>query len=502
MPVVTPAFWHLCSPELVLVCFGTLFLILSAIPGGKNLRLGTGVLALAGFAVALILTFQTLAALEPGMKVPVLVGLSGSVGLVVDGFSQVFKVIFLLGGLLTVLVSFKHLDLEKAWTGEYFTFLTFAVFGMMVMASGVDLLTLWVGLETMALSVYVLAAYLRREEHSVEGATKYFLLGAFSSGLYLYGASLIYGATGTVHLTVLKAAIESRLKGGGLGAVGFFPLAAGLVVLSVALLFKAALVPFHWWTPDAYEGAPTPIAGFMSVAPKAAAFAMALRIFVEGFMPLSPAWTDLLSLVAILTMIWGNVAAMLQENVKRLLAYSSIAHAGYILVGLVAAGKTGSNAGIAAVAFYLLVYAFMNIGAFSLVLYLQREGSAGDKLDDFDGLIRRSPVMAVLMIFFLLSLGGIPPMAGFLGKLMIFYSAVEAKLYLLAVVLAVTSVVSLYYYYRIVLRMFLKEEERPASEAGRPLGFALGLCGLAVLAIGLYGQPFLNWAAQAVLLRP
>jgi NADH-quinone oxidoreductase subunit N len=501
MPTLSPAFWHLCSPELVLVCFGTLFLILSAIPGGRSLRLGIGVLSLAGFLVALVLTFQTLGVLGPGMRVNVLVGLNGSVSLVVDGFSQVFKVIFLLGGLLTVLVSFKHLDLEKAWTGEYFTFLTFAVFGMMVMASGVDLLTLWVGLETMALSVYVLAAYLRREEHSVEGATKYFLLGAFSSGLYLYGASLIYGATGTVHLTALKTTIEGRLKGGGLEAVGF-PLAAGLVVLSVALLFKAALVPFHWWTPDAYEGAPTPIAGFMSVAPKAAAFAMALRIFVEGFMPLSPAWTDLLSLVAILTMIWGNVAAMLQENVKRMLAYSSIAHAGYILVGLVAAGKTGSNAGIAAVAFYLLVYAFMNIGAFSLVLYLQREGSAGDRLDDFDGLIRRSPAMAVLMIFFLLSLGGIPPMAGFLGKLMIFYSAVEAKLYLLAVVLAVTSVVSLYYYYRIVLRMFLKEEERPASEAGRPLGLALGLCGLAVLAIGLYGQPFLSWAAQAVLLKP
>jgi NADH-quinone oxidoreductase subunit N len=229
---------------------------------------------------------------------------------------------------------------------------------------------------------------------------------------------------------------------------------------------------------------------------------MALRVFVEGFMPVSPAWTDLLSLVAVLTMVWGNVAAMLQENVKRMLAYSSIAHAGYALVGLVAAGKTGTNDGIAAVAFYLLVYAFMNVGAFSLVLYLQREGSAGDRLDDFDGLIRRSPAMAVLMIFFLLSLGGIPPMAGFMGKLMIFYSAVDARLYLLAVVLAVTSVISLYYYYRIVLRMFLKEEDRPATQAGKPLGAALALCGLAVLAMGLYGQPFLRWAAQAVLLRP
>ena len=503
MPVLHPDFWRLLSPEWVLVCFGTIFLILSALPGGRSLRVGTGALAILGGLVALVLCFQTLAALPPGGSVAVLTGLDGSVGLVVDGFSQVLKIIFLVGALLTFLSSFKHLDVERAWTGEYFTFITFALFGMMVMASGRDLLTLWVGLETMALPVYVLAAYLRRREGSVEGATKYFLLGAVSSGFYLYGTSLIYGVTGTVQLDQIRAALLERMAQGGLEALGF-PLGAGLVILAVALLFKAALVPFHWWTPDAYEGAATPVTAFMSVAPKAAAFAMLLRIFVVGLMPVSHVWVGLLSFVALLTMVWGNVAAMLQNNVKRMLAYSSIAHAGYILVGLVAAGRTGTNQGIEAMVFYLLVYAFMNVGAFGLVLYIQRDGSEGDRLEDFDGLVRRSPLLAVLMIFFLLSLAGIPPMAGFLGKLVIFYAAVAAKLYLLAVVLAVTSVISLYYYWRVVYHMFLREEAKdlPAPKAGRPLALALGVCGAAVLVMGLYGQPFLSWASQAILLRP
>ena len=492
MPVLHPEFWRLLSPEWVLVLFGTIFLLLSAVPGGKNLRVGIGVLSMAGFLVALALTFQTLAALGPGVRVPVLVGLGGDVGLVVDPFSQVLKVIFLIGAVLTVLMSFKSLELEKAWTGEYFTFITFAVFGMMVMASGNDLLTLWVGLETMALSVYVLAAYLRRNEHSVEGATKYFLLGALSSGFYLYGASLIYGATGSVNLSVIRAAVAGQPIG--------FPLGAGIVILAVALLFKAALVPFHWWTPDAYEGAITPITGFMSVAPKAAAFAMALRIFVVGLMPLADKWVGVLGMVAILTMFWGNIAAMLQNNVKRMLAYSSIAHAGYILIGLVATGATGTDQGVRAVVFYLLAYAFMNLGAFGLVLYLQRDGSAGDTFEDFDGLIRRRPWMASLMVVFLLSLGGIPPTAGFMGKLLIFYAAVTAKQYLLAVVLAVTSVIGMYYYFRLILHMFLKDAEKPAEvQAGRPLTAALTICGTFVLVIGLWGQPFVEWVSRVGL---
>ena len=499
MPTLHPDFWRLLSPEWVLVTFGVLFLLLSAVPGGKRLRAGIGVLTVAGILVALTLTFQTLAALGPGMKVAVLTGLNGDAGLVVDAFSQSFKVIVLVGALITLLMSFKSLELDDAWTGEYFTFIVFAVFGMMVMASGTDLLTLWVGLETMALSVYVLAAYLRRDEHSIEGATKYFLLGAFSSGFYLYGTSLIYGATGSVHLDAIRQVLAARIAEGGMAAIGF-PMGAGIVILAVALLFKAALVPFHWWTPDAYQGAITPITGFMSVAPKAAAFAMALRIFVVGLMPVAEQWTALLGIVAILTMFWGNIAAMLQQNVKRMLAYSSIAHAGYALIGLIATGKTGTDQGVTAVVFYLLAYAFMNLGAFGLVIYLQREGSAGDRFEDFDDLIRRRPVMAVLMILFLLSLGGIPPLAGFMGKLLIFYAAVTAKLYILAVVLAVTSVISMYYYFRLIYHMFLKDNEKPADvQAGRTLAAALAICIAFVLGMGLWGQPFLAWVGRAVL---
>ena len=502
MPSLHPDFWRLMSPEWVQALFGTLFLILAAVPGGRKLRVGIGWLSFAGCLISLVLAFQVLAAVSSAGRVAVMTGLDGSVGMVVDPFSQIVKIICLLGAALAILMSFKHLDMEEAWTGEYFAFITLSVFGMMIMASGYDLLTLWVGLETMALSVYVLAGYLRRRESSVEGATKYFLLGAFSSGLYLYGSSLVYGATGSIHLEAIRASLAQRVQAGGLEAVGF-PLGAGLMILAVALLFKAALVPFHWWTPDAYEGAPTPITAFMSVAPKAAAFAMALRVLLVAFMPVANVWAAILGMVAILTMFWGNIAAMLQDNVKRMLAYSSIAHAGYMLVGLVASAKTGTDRGVQAVVFYLLVYVFMNVGAFGLVVYLQRRGCEGDKLEDFTGLVRRNPLLAGLMIFFLLSLGGIPPTAGFVGKLMLFTAAVDARLYLLAVVLAVTSVISLYYYFRLAYHMFLKEggSEEPVR-AGAPLAATLTLCGLAVAVIGVWGQPFLNWAAQAGVLRP
>lgn len=495
MATLHPLFWHLMSPEWVTLAFGIIFLILAAVPGKRALRSGTAALGTLGFLIILALCFQTLHGISGVRYVYALVGLNGQVGVIVDGFSQTFKIIFVLGAFLSMLMSFKHLDIEEAWSGEYTTFITFSLFGMMVMASGADLLTLWIGLETMALCVYVLAGYLRRREHSVEGGMKYFLLGAFSSGIYLYGASLIYGATGTINLVSLGRILKNNA-----GTLGV-PLGTGIALLAVGVLFKASLVPFHWWTPDAYEGAPTPITAFMSVAPKAAAFAMLLRIFLVGLIPLSVAWTALIGAVALITMIWGNIAAMLQDNVKRMLAYSSIAHAGYILVGVVAAGRVHSNRGIVAVVFYFLVYAFMNIGAFGLVIYLQRKGNEGDRMEDFDGLVRRSPYMAVLMIFFMLSLGGIPPMAGFVGKFMIFGAAVDAHLYTLAVVLAVTSVVSLYYYFRVIYHMFLHEENEGvvAVTAGAPLAFAVTLCGAAVLGIGVYAQPFLQWAGHAAL---
>lgn len=494
---LSPDFWHLVSPELALVAFGVIFLLLSAVKADDKFKAAVGWLSFGGLAITLVLTLQILAGL--GGKAAVALASEDGPALVMDPFSQLFKAVCLLGAMLAVLASFKHLKVNRAFTGEYFTFIAFAVFGMMVMASGTDLLTLWVGLETMALSVYVLAAYLRRDAHSVEGAVKYFLLGAVSSGFYLYGVSFIYGATGSVHLDRVRDVLGQRMAEGGIEALGF-PFAAGLVLLAVSLLFKAALVPFHWWTPDAYEGAATPITAFMSVAPKAAAFAMMLRIFLQGLSPVAELWVVLLSGVAVATMVWGNVAAMLQDNVKRMLAYSSIAHAGYILVGLAAAGTLPECGGVQASVFYLLAYAFMNFGAFGLVLYLEREGSAGDRMDDFDGLVHRRPLAAILMIIFLLSLGGIPPTAGFIGKFLLFKAAVNAGHILLAVVLAVTSVISLYYYYRIVLRMFLKEATVKAVPAGGwPLGAVLAASVLFTLGVGLYAQPVLDWTAAAFL---
>lgn len=500
MPQLHPAFWNLLSPELLLTGFGVVFMVLSAVPGGRELKRGIGWLSLLGFSIALAITLQTAVVLG-GARVDLLTTLpehGGWASLTVDPFSQAFKAIFLLGAILTVLMSFKHLEAEDAETGEYYTFITFAVVGMMIMASGRDLLTLWVGLETMALSVYVLAAYLRRRSTSVEGALKYFLLGAVSSGFYLYGVSFIYGATGSVHLDAIRTALA--LQAGQPGRLGL-PLVLGLLLLAVALLFKAALVPFHWWTPDAYEGAPTAITAFMSVAPKAAAFAMALRIFVEGLLPVSPYWADLLALVSLVTMVWGNVAAMVQTNVKRMLAYSSIAHAGYALIGLVAAGTLRDGQGITATIFYLVAYTFMNLGAFSLILFLQRRGHQGDRLEDFAGLVHRSPAMAIFMIVFLLSLAGIPPTAGFVGKLQLFYAAVAADRYILATAGILTSVVSLYYYFRIVFQMFLKDEA--PAEAGRlgiPLGTAVFVNLAATLVLGLYAQPLIVWLSGTGLL--
>jgi NADH-quinone oxidoreductase subunit N len=501
MPQLHPLFWHLLSPELMLAGFGVLFVILSALPGGRPLKRGIGGLCLLGLVLVLILTLQSSFIIGEA-RVDLLNSLPESGGwasLTVDPFSQAFKVIFLLGAILTVLMSFKHLEAEDAETGEFYTLITFAVLGMMVMASGRDLLTLWVGLETMALSVYVLAAYLRRREGSVEGALKYFLLGALSSGFYLYGVSFIYGATGSVHLDAIRLALA--LSPPSLATLGL-PLTLGLILLAVALLFKAALVPFHWWTPDAYEGAPTAITAFMSVAPKAAAFAMALRIFVDGLLPLGVFWSDLLAAVSLITMVWGNVAAMVQTNVKRMLAYSSIAHAGYALIGLAAAGtsvmgKVDPGPGVRATLFYLIAYTFMNVGAFCLILYLQRRGFQGDRLEDFSGLIHKSPAMALFMILFLLSLAGIPPTAGFVGKLQLFLAAVAVKRYVLAAAGILTSVVSLYYYFRIVLQMCLKDETPPVrGTLGYTLGAAVYASLAATLALGLYAQPVLVWLGR------
>lgn len=492
-----PAFLNLLTPEISLLAFALIFLVLAAIKGDRVLRKGSLWLSVLSLAFTLFFTIQLLYFLPSGNQVVIAQTVAGQASVVIDPFSQIFKALFLIGGIMTLLLSQKELDEENAWTGEFFALIMFSILGMMVVASGTDLLTLWVGLETMALSIYVLAAYLRRKEASVEGALKYFILGALSSGMYLYGVSFIYGATSSVHLDTIRAELGMAITKGGIESVPF-PLAFGVILMIVALLFKIAIVPFHFWTPDAYEGATTPITAFMSIAPKAAGFAMLTRIVLGGIIPMWEVLVPLLSLTALLTMAWGNIAAMLQSNVKRMLAYSSIAHAGYILSGLVAALNSRTNEGVTAVIFYLFVYIFMNVGAFGVVIALKGNGIEGDKMSDFKGLYHKKPYLAIFMTFFLLSLGGIPPFAGFLGKFFIFMALINTKLWVLAATLAITSVISIYYYYRIVCNMFLvdAETDKPFNNSV-PLTVALSVCAFVNLFLILFVPQTLSFIQLA-----
>ncbi|MCZ6779399.1 MAG: NADH-quinone oxidoreductase subunit N [Acidobacteria bacterium] len=414
---------------------------------------------------------------------------------VVDSFAVFFKVLFLLAAILTMLMSIRYLDVEKAHTGEYYALIMFAVVGMMFMVSARDLILLFVGLETMSISTYILAGYLKRDRRSNESALKYFLLGSFSTGIFLYGISLVYAVTGSTHLRVISDAIAE-------GLVNHPLLVLGLILMIVALGFKIAAVPFHMWVPDTYEGAPTTITAFFSTAVKAAGFAIVLRILVEGMLSARMHWAPLVVILSAASMIIGTLGALLQENVKRLLAYSSITHVGYLLMGVLAVQRgadTGAR-GMVAIAVYLLAYTFMNMGAFGLVVALRREGLVGDQVDDFTGLARRAPLAAFSMLVFMLSLGGIPATAGFIGKWYLFGAAIKADYVWLAVLAVLASATSLYYYLRVVVRMYMGEaEEEGGLRPSGALASALVISLVFTILMGLYPQPFI-WLAQHVVL--
>lgn len=411
----------------------------------------------------------------------------------IDGFALFFNWMFLLAALIMVLVSYKYLEVEGEHHGEYYALVLFAQCGMFFLAAGTDLVTLFVGLELMALCFYIMVGFLRGEKRSNEAAMKYLLLGAFSSGFLVYGFSVLYGMAASTKLTDVAAAVAARQA--------WDPMVfLAVATTSVGLLFKISAVPFHMWAPDAYEGAPTSVTAYLSVASKAASLAFLMRIFWVYPGPLAAArevWEPLLIVVAIATLTVGNLAAINQTNVKRLLAYSSISHAGYMLLGLIA----GNDTGIKGVAVYVLVYTFMNMGAFMVVIALRRKEIIGEDLDDFAGLAHRSPVYAGLMLLFLLSLAGIPPTAGFIGKYYIFLALMETGHYALAVLAVLFAGVALYYYFKIVRSMFVREavEKTPlASSFG--LRLALGASGLLTLVIGIYPEPFLR-LAQTSLMR-
>lgn len=411
--------------------------------------------------------------------------------LFVDRIAIYFFYLFLAGTAVAILMSARYLEIEKENHGEYYALMLFSVVGMMCMAAGFDLVMIFIGLELMAISTYVLVGFLRRDKRSNEAALKYMLLGAFSSGIFAYGLSIFYGLTGSTNLQVIAQRLAGRVEqnGGHADAI----LIVAMLTTATGLLFKVAAIPFHQWAPDAYEGAPTSITGFMSVSVKAAGWAMLLRIFWMMF-PLRPSYVPFLVFVSIATMTGANFAALTQSNLKRLLAYSSIAHVGYMLLGLVAGSNDDpSTTGIKGILIYLLVYTFMNLGAFAVITSLRHRNVIGDEIDDIAGLYSRAPVEAVLMLLFLLSLAGIPPLAGFWGKYFIFLSLIETGHYTLAALAVLYSVFGLYYYLRIANAMFMREplekESLPLSPA---MGVALAVTAFATLAIGIFPNPMIK----------
>lgn len=408
-----------------------------------------------------------------------------------DRFAVFFKLVIVVATGLVVLISAKYLEIEGAHYGEYYALLLFSAVGMMFLASGTDLIVLFIALELMALCEYVLTGFLRGNRRSNEAAVKFFLLGAFSSGLLVYGMSLLYGMGGSTKLTVIAQRLAERPAPDPLSWVAMITLLAGL-------FFKIAAVPFHQWTPDVYEGAPTSITAFISVAPKVASFAIFLRLLLVGIWPLRDEWKLLTMGVAVATMTLGNLAAITQTNIKRFFGYSTISHVGYLLLGVVAAAD-GNADGLTAVFIYLLVYAFMNLGAFAVVIMMRRKDLVGDEIDDLAGLMGRAPGPAILMLIFLLSLTGIPPTAGFIGKYFIFLSLIETHHYVLAVLAVSYAVVALYYYFRIVVVMFMKQAPDTLPLATSPgLSLALAITLSLTLIIGIYPQPFIVMARQAV----
>jgi NADH-quinone oxidoreductase subunit N len=467
-------------PEIFLAVAG-LVVLLAGIPLGRRSARPVVVLAEAALAVTAILIFLVG---RPAAGPQLILGDM----LVVDQFAVFFKLLVLATSALALLMAAGFLDRAGYSGGEFVSLVLFADLGMFVMASGANLASLYVGLELMALSVYVLVGYFKLEVKSNEGAVKYFVLGAASSAVLLYGISLIYGTTGSLDLETIRLGLAEVPHQNIL-------LLLGIALVAFGMLFKVAAVPFHVWTPDAYEGAPTPVTAFISVAPKAVAFAMFLRLFAGTFAIEVEHWRMLLWIASAATMIYGNVVALTQDNVKRMLAYSSIAHAGYALMGLVAA----SDAGTWAVLMYMVVYAFMNLGAFGFVILLESKGYAGENIDDFAGLARRHPGAAAGMLIFMLGLAGIPPTAGFMGKLYLWAATVEAGYIWLAVISVLMSAVSLYYYFRIVVQMYLKggeaEGEAPAEMlSDRWTGTAIAVCALMTLAIGVWPAPLVGLA--------
>ncbi len=408
---------------------------------------------------------------------------------VVDTFALFFKVMVLIAAGLSLLMAQDFVERAKMARYEFVVLVMFATLGMLLMISANDLIALYLGLEMQSLALYVIAASHRDDARSTEAGLKYFVLGALASGMLLYGASLIYGFAGSTNFDVL-----ARIFGGLAGAPPATGLIVGLVFLIAGLAFKISAVPFHMWTPDVYEGAPTPVTAFFSVAPKLAAMALLLRVLIEPFGNLVGQWQQIMVFVSVASMVLGAFAAIGQTDLKRLMAYSSIGHVGYALIGL----AVGTPEGVRGVLIYMVIYIFMNLGTFACILAMRRRDQAVSAIADLAGLGRSNPKMALAFAVFMFSMAGIPPLAGFFGKLYIFLAAVEAEFYLLAVIGVLTSVVGAYYYIRIVKIMYFDPTDEPLDR-GTPweIGVVMAITGVIIGFFFVYPQPLLSNAAAA-----
>ena len=445
-------------------------------PGERMPIAGLGVVGLVGAAVATVLLWNHNAS---------------SFGVVsADNFGLFVTGILILVGLLSLAISGPTIARERLPGGEYYALMLFATAGMMLMATATDLLVIFLALEVLSLAVYVLTGIRRDSALATEAALKYFLLGAFSSAFFLYGIAFMYGLTGSTRLDRIGGLMASQAT----SPTPMQYLAVGLILVGFA--FKVSAVPFHMWTPDAYEGAPPAVTAFMSTGVKAAAFAAFVRVFLSGLEPLRGSWIDAIWLIAAATMIVGTVLGVVQSNVKRMLAYSSIAHGGYLLVALLAANDVGKGA----VLFYLLTYAVANIGAFGVIGLLERADRPNDRLRDYAGLWNDHPALATLMTVFLLSLGGFPPMAGFIGKWYVFSAAVKAGYTGLAIIAVFTSVISVFFYLRIVVMMYMTPSDTPAQFPAVPrmAGAALVISAILVFYLGILPSRVIAWAAASI----
>lgn len=471
-------------PEIILSVWGMIVLVIGVWKkegeGGPSAA-DLGVLALVGFLLA--------AGANGWLYGVTQVGGDGMI--VVDRFRLFANWIFLLAGALSILISLAYVTRQRLQAAETYALMVFAVVGMMVMVSTHDLIIIFMGLEVMSIAIYALAAMNRRDRKSAEAGLKYFLLGAFSTGFFLYGIALLYGATGSTNITAISRAI---LEGATVGPLLLF----GISFLTIGFGFKVAAVPFHMWTPDVYEGAPTPITAFMATGVKAAAFLAFLRVFMVAFDTMYEAWYPILWWLAAITMVTANLIALVQPNVKRMLAYSSIAHGGYLLVALVAANETAS----AAMLFYLLVYTLMNIGAFGIVICVAHQGEDRLQVEDYSGFGWKQPLLGVFLTVFLLSLAGFPGTGGFMAKIFLLQGAMESDLWTLAVILVMATLFSYWYYLRVVWFMWMREA--PSADAHIhvvapiPMRVALFVAVGLILYLGIFPSAFLGFVEASV----